>query len=508
MAVSIWNTCNEVVPRDLRHRSVLVPVDERTLCAEAGAFMMNLVEGEGQSTGDPHKAQPVVVQDVVCAGCADLCDDLELTIEDERIIGMNVECPGAKSFFFDDRVEQATPIVRGAEAGWDQALDEAANILAKAQYPLIAGLSATAAEAQRRAVELAELLGGCLDVPFAAFYGSRALALQEVGECSCTLGEVKNRADLVIFWGSEPRETHPRHLERYALHRPGMFLPHGRKDRTLVVVDVQRTPTAEEADLFLQVRPDTDYEVLAALRARLKGMTLDMEEVAGIHVTELDSFLERMKACRYGIVFYGTGLSMSRGWDQNILALLLLVHELNTFTRFNVMAMRGPLGFANAAGAFKLLTWQTGYPFAVSFAHGFPQYNPGEFTASELLERGDVDAALVVGADPFSYLPAQAIAVLKNLPTVVLAPRLNESAKAATVFFPTATYGIGAKGTMFRMDRIPLRVRQVVDSSLPTDEAVLLQLLSRLHDRQGDSAFAGRDEVRSSLRLLKDIRGL
>ncbi|MFQ5803552.1 MAG: formylmethanofuran dehydrogenase subunit B [Candidatus Methylomirabilales bacterium] len=467
-----------------------------------------MVQSEGQNSANSKTAGQAVVRDVVCAGCADLCDDLQLDIEQKRIVGINVDCPGARDFFLDYRIEQISPMIRGSEVAWDEALEEAANVLSHAKSPLIAGLSSTAGEAQRRAVEVAELLGGCLDVPYAAFYGSRALAFQEIGESSCTLGEVRNRADLVIFWGSEPRETHPRHLARYALDPPGMFVPRGRKDRTLIVVDVQRTPTAEEADLFLHMRADEDYEVLAALRARLNGSTLDVEEVAGIPVKELDSLLERMRGCRYGIVFYGTGLSMSRGWEQNILALLLLEHDLNAFTRFNVMAMRGPLGFANAAGAFKLLTWQTGYPFAVSFARGFSQYNPGEFTASELLERRGVDAALVVGADPLAYLPPQAAAVLKNLPTVVLAPRLNESAKAATVFFPTATYGIGAKGTMFRMDRIPLRLRRVVDSPLPTDESVLLQLLSRLHDLQAQTASPRTRELRTDLRLLKEMRGL
>jgi len=469
---------------------------------------MDVVQSEGQNTVDPKVAGQAVVRDVICAGCADLCDDLQLNIEQDRIIGINVDCQGAQEFFLDYRVEQGTPMVRGSEVGWDEALDEAANILTHAKYPLIEGLSATACEAQRRAVELAELLGGCIDVPYVAFYGSRALAFQEIGESSCTLGEVKNRADLVIFWGSEPQKTHPRHLARYALDPPGMFLPHGRKDRTLIVVDVQRTPTAEEADLFLQVRPDEDYEVLAALRARLKGSTLDVEEVAGIPVKELDSLLERMKGCRYGIVFYGTGLSMSRGWEQNILALLLLEHDLNALTRFNVMAMRGPLGFANVTGAYKLLTWQTGYPFALSFARGFPQYNPGEFTASELLEKGEVDAALVVGADPLTYLPPHSATVLRDLPSVVLAPRLNETARAATVFFPTATYGIGAKGTMFRIDRIPLRLRQVVDSPLLTDESVLLQLLSRLRDLQAHSVPSRTRDLRTDLRLLKEMRGL
>jgi len=472
--------------------------------------MMNAVQSEGQSGRgpDPQRTGPIVVRDVICPGCADLCDDLELTIEGDRIVGMQIDCPGAREFFLDYRIEQISPMVRGNEVTSEEALEEAARILAKARYPLIMGLSATAAEAQRRAVELAEALGGCLDVPYSAFYGARALALQEVGESTCTLGEVKNRADLVVFWGSEPRDTHPRHLARYAVHPPGMFLPHGRTDRTLIVVDVRQTPTAEEADLFLEVRPGEDYEILTALRARLKGRELDRAEVAGVPLKELESLLARMKRCRYGIVFYGTGLSMSRGWEQNIHELLLLVRELNAFTRFSVMAMRGPLGHGNAAGAFKVLSWQTGYPFALSFARGFPQYNPGEFTASELLDRGEVDAALVVGADALSFLPPRAAAALRELPTIVLAPRLHATAQIATVFFPTATYGIGAKGTMFRIDRIPLRARRVVDSPLPTDEAVLLELLSRLRDRHVNLAPTARDELRVSLRHLKEMRGL
>ena len=37
---------------------------------------------------------------------------------------------------------------------------------------------------------------------------------------SCTLGEVKNRADLLIYWGGNPAECHPRHFTRYTLTHP------------------------------------------------------------------------------------------------------------------------------------------------------------------------------------------------------------------------------------------------------------------------------------------------
>ena len=50
---------------------------------------------------------------------------------------------------------------------------------------------------------------------------------------SCTLGEVKNRADFIIYWGGNPAECHPRHFTRYTLTQKGKFLPRGRKDRLL-----------------------------------------------------------------------------------------------------------------------------------------------------------------------------------------------------------------------------------------------------------------------------------
>ena len=423
---------------------------------------------------------PIVIKDVVCPHCADLCDDLRITVEGNRITAVEVECPAARAFFLDYQVETVTPKIRGADAGWESAVDEGARILGRAVSPLVVGLSTTACDAQRVAVELGEAIGACIDTPYAAFYGARALALQEVGEATCTLGEVRNRADLVIVWGADPIVTHPRHLSRYAVDPTGLFVPGGRRDRALIVVDVYRTRTAEAADQFLQVAPDQDYEVLGVLRARLKSHAVAAMEVGGRPLSEWEALLERMKGCRYGIVFYGTGLTMSRGGVESVAQLMHLVSDLNAHTRYSVMAMRGPLGFGNVVGSLKVLCWQTGYPFAINFARGYPRYNPGEFTASELLERQEVDAVLVVGADPVEYLPPRPAAMLERLPTVVLGPRPNRTARQATVFFPTAVHGISAPGTMFRVDRIPLRTRQVLESPLPTDAAVLRQLLSRI----------------------------
>ena len=97
-----------------------------------------------------------------------------------------------------------------------------------------------------------------------------------------------------------------------------------------------------------------------------------------------------MKAARFGIIFFGMGLSMTRGKHMNSAGVLTLAAEMNAFTKFVAMPMRG---HGNVAGSDMVLRWTTGYPFGVNLARGFPRFNPGEFSTVDLLVRGDVDAA-------------------------------------------------------------------------------------------------------------------
>src|SRR5262249_36402961 len=106
-------------------------------------------------------------------------------------------------------------------------------------------------------------------------HGPSGMAFQGVGEVTCSLGEVKNRAALVIFWGSNPAESHPRHWGRYSTMPKGQFVPNGRKDRTVVLVDVRRSKSAPAADIVLRIKPRKDFEALWALRALVKGVRFD-----------------------------------------------------------------------------------------------------------------------------------------------------------------------------------------------------------------------------------------
>lgn len=105
------------------------------------------------------------VSDAVCTFCGCTCDDIELHTEGEHIVKARHACRLGTTWFTTHGAEADLPpaLIGGEPATLDEAVDEAARILATAHYPLLYGLSNTTCETQRLAVLLAERLRGAID---------------------------------------------------------------------------------------------------------------------------------------------------------------------------------------------------------------------------------------------------------------------------------------------------------------------------------------------------------
>ncbi len=425
-----------------------------------------------------------IVENATCTFCGCVCDDMDLTVDldNKRITKAKNACVLGKAWFAEHTIE-ARPyaLIDGKEASTAEAVEVAAQILARARFPITYGLSDTTCEAQRQAVAISDMIRGNIDTTTSVCHGPSGIAFQGVGESTASLGEIKNRADLVIYWGGNPAESHPRHFTRYAVTPKGMYIPNGRKDRTVVLVDVRRTPSAPAADIFIQVKPRSDFEVLWALRALVRGRKIDasIEERTGVPLTTLEGLVERMKNCRYGVLFFGMGLTMTRGRHFNSGALLALATDLNQYTHFVAKPVRG---HGNVTGADNVVSWQTGFPFGVNFSRGYPRFNPGEFTTVDLLARGEVDAALIIASDPAANFPRAAIEHLRRIPVISLDPKPTETSQLAKVAFTTSVYGINTAGTVYRMDDVPITLRPAFESPYPSDEEVLTAIKNLLRE--------------------------
>lgn len=427
-----------------------------------------------------------IIQDATCTFCGCVCDDIDLTVKDNHITEAKRACVLGKAWFLNHSIEDRPAcLIHGKPASLEEGYDLAARILTAAKYPVIYGLSDSPCEAQRVAVSIADWISGTIDTTTSVCHGPSGMAFQGVGEVTCSLGEVANRGDLIMFWGSNPAESHPRHFTKYSLMPKGMFLPNGRKDRTCVIVDVRRTKSAKAADIFLQIKPRSDFEALWTLRALAKGVTLDADQVlrdTGIDLAVWQDLMDRMKAARFGVIFFGMGLTMTRGKHANTEALLALTRDMNAFTRFVSKPNRG---HGNVTGADNVVSWRTGYPFGVNHARGYPRFNPGEYTTSDLLARREADAAMMIACDPMANFSQPAREHLAAIPLISLDTKETPTSRAATVAFTVATYGINTGGTVYRMDDVPIPLRPAFESPFPSDFDVLSAIEKRVCRIQG-----------------------
>lgn len=430
----------------------------------------------------------MIVEDAICSFCGCLCDDISVEVEEGKIKRVKHACRLGSSKILGHGRIKAPMIRRGgelSEVSYQEAYDRAAEILLQAQKPLLYGWASTVCEAQKKGILLAEEVGGVLDSTATVCHGPSVIGIEEKGLPGATLGQVKNRADTIVFWGCNPAEAHPRHSLRYSSNVCGRFTPEGRAGRKIIVVDVRETRTSKNADKTVIIQPGTDYEVISALRMLVAGKgDVVLDEVGGVPKAELDALAKMLLAARFGAVFFGLGITHSRGRYKNIDNALSLVAELNSHTKFVIMPMRGHY---NVGGIGQVLAWSSGFPMSVDFTRRAPYFNPGETAACDLLAKADTDAALIIAADAASNFPRAAVEVLAKIPVIQIDPYENPTTLISEVVIPSAIAGVEAEGTAYRMDGLALRMRKLVDTSYPSDEEILshiLESVQRLRNRQ------------------------
>src|SRR2546427_5681593 len=342
------------------------------------------------------------VEHATCLGCGCACDDIAVVVDGDRIAEARNSCPLGRAWFAGGSVPRETR-AGGKPVAPDVALGDAAKLLARAERPLVYLAPDISCETQRAAVAIADRLGALLDSPTGEI-AAGILASQRRGRAGATLGEIRQRADLVVFWGVDPADRSHRYASRYAVDPAGLQARDGRKSRRVVAVDVGPSRGAADADERVAIAPEDEVDALALMRAVVLGRAIGEDAVARV-ATELAT---RMLRARYVALVHDAEPSPhgSPLQTDRTEALIALAQALNGPARCALSSLRAG---GNRCGAETLGTWQTGMPFAVDFASGYPRYRPHP-RAAVLLARGGIDVALPVGS-PARVPPARAAAL-------------------------------------------------------------------------------------------------
>jgi len=384
---------------------------------------------------------------VTCAGCGLLCDDVTIERSDDAL-RLQPPCRlGAE--WFSERMLPPAPApapaatINGEPADIKSALSRAAELLRGARRPRLRGFGNATVEDARAAVALADRLGAVMATDDGDWPGAPAVPLR--GASTATLGEIRDRARLVVVWREDPESTHPRLLERLGFG--------GGVEPTLVVVDDADTATSGRAGVRLRWPRGRDLEALTILHALQRGLTLQ----AGGLDAPLSGLLKRLRAVPHAAFLYGAGLTAGGGGQRRALALHELVRALCQERHAVTLELPGAPGTRSADD---VLAWQSGYGGNVDFAGGHPELvtatqPPDDVDVTLLVEPGPADAAEIT---------------LGSLP----------AGPGVEVWIRTAAAGVEATGTAHRLDGVPLPLQAPRPGAAPTAAALLTRLLAEV----------------------------
>ncbi|MEA1869030.1 MAG: formylmethanofuran dehydrogenase subunit B [Euryarchaeota archaeon] len=381
---------------------------------------------------------------MVCTGCALLCDDIEVGENDCRHA-----CRIGDAHITS--TTQIDPMVNQSPVDMDAAIKRAAEILVSAEKPVFVGFGNSVTEAQATGIELAEKVGAEIKT----FHTNIFDDILDGRVKTCTLPEVRDYADVIVFLGCDPMNTHPRLLSRYAYYPRGEKRQHGwEEDRTAITIDIRFSHTASICKEEYTIDPNRQIEFMDALMDALSNKvpktTYNKKRILKLAGT--------LKKSEFGVIFAGTGTSAPPR-DATV----RLMDRLNESSDFRLLPLAPGYNLRSIAEQLRQL-------------HNHPGDDGGGVgsdSSSGGMDLHEADCILCLGFDLMNSLPAHNI----NGKMIVIDPNETLTSRYADVVIPCAAGGIDAAGSAVRMDGETVELPLIRESERLSDGAILKRLL-------------------------------
>ncbi len=368
--------------------------------------------------------------------------------------------------------QQIDPMVNHEVVSIDDAIRRAAALLADAERPMFLGFGNSVTETQETGIRLAEKIGAGINT-----CSSHACLIDDIVHSrvrTCTLPEVRDMADVILFWGADPMNTHPRLLSGYAYYPRGKNRQHGwEEDRTAITIDVRRSHTASICkgvhELVLGHEAEFVDALMLALRNKVPKTVYDSKQILKLAGT--------LKKAEFGVIFAGPGLVESVPRD----AIIRLMAVLNEFSDFRILPLYSPYNLRSIAavktaattptttntnntttdittGATTDITTNTTMDTTAAREHQGADTTTSKLTLDHLRE---ADCLLCVGFDIVSSLP-QVCDIDASI--IVIDPNETLTAGCADVVIPCAAGGVDIAGTAMRLDGVEIDLPCIMET--------------------------------------------
>ncbi len=411
----------------------------------------------------------------VCTACPMLCEDVAvgssaadsaITIERACDYGRLAIAGVLARHAGTDRRPEAT--IDGRAVSRSEAIRATAGLLADARRVLVTGLADATLSSQRLAAIVAERLAGSFDTGARDGRLVTGPTIARAGEVTAQWEELRDRADLVVLWFTDPAASHPRFVERFLAGNVAG------SPRTILALGPVRPSLPDGMSC--------EHVACEASRAVDLARSIEAEDDSDPLAARVLGFIESAK-CTAIVTGAGDAIGIER-WA----VARLIRHLAHRGPAFEIPLGHGILaGGGNAAGAAAVATWRHGASGAIAAACDLGgRFEPAEADGERLVARGEVDLLLVVGGLSESMRRAVVEATRSqaahgpDLVWIGADPESVVPGSRRTVFVRSAGTLLESDGRMLREDGRLVTLRPLVAADAPSLETVLGQVLDQL----------------------------
>jgi len=428
-------------------------------------------------------------QRCTCTVCPLLCDDILITTD-----GVERACDHGSKAIHEalatdmgraappgEASDNHLPLGRGA------AMMRAVTTLASARRVLVTGLAGATLESITAACDLAETLGAAVDAGLPESARAAGPTIARAGEVTAAFEELRDRADLVIFWCCDPATSHPRFIERFVTP----LLADGRQRQTIAIGSGSVMPDAVTHH-HLPLARELAVEAARCLHLR----------IAGRHAPDtLDGPLASDSSHLHDAIRSASCVAIvTADADDSVgLEAWSIVHLVRTIAH-EKHAFQIPLGAGlaaggvNGAGAAAACTWRYGAAGGIARADRMGSLVlPGESDARRLISRGEVDAVVALGrlSEPLEQAIADRGDAL-SLVRISDAAEMKQRPTVRTIQLFCASQTIATTGTMLRPDGRRVVLVPPKQATLPQMRELLVDLTSAVRQSLALPVVGGR----------------
>ena len=394
-----------------------------------------------------------------CPFCSLLCDDIQLTVNNNNFKQLNSNCP-ILAHSLKKKIKDQFACINGKKNNITKAITSLSSLLKQSKATLFAGMG-TDIKGTKATLKIADKFKCIIDHFSGDSYVKNIKSIQEEGGFFLTLSELKNRSDTIIIIQLSNEEL-PRLFEKYIFSKKTI---NNLKKRNLVFIGnkapqfIYKNKKKFNFD-HIKLNSTNLLNFISSLRNSIKS------DISEIKEKKILSLLKLFKQTNYGSILWSIKELDNNISDLIVTEINLLIQDLNKFTRFAGLSISGS---EHITTVNEVLLWQTGFPIRTSFEQGFPVHDINQFSTKRLIDKKEIE--LVIWINSFNE---KKIIINQKIKTVLIGIPSHPQKKDVDIFIPVGTPGLDHNSHLLRIDKVvSLPLKKIRNISLPSVDYVL-----------------------------------